>query len=68
MKALAEGLDGRVKPKWLDVNTADVTARVVAMPARDDIDFEIDEQLIVELYSKSSTSHAKPPVAPSEHG
>ncbi len=52
VKALAEALDGRIKPKWLDVNSADLTAKVVAMPARDDIDFEIDEQLIVELYSK----------------
>ncbi len=52
VKALAEALDGRIKPKWLDVNASDLTAKVVAMPARDDIDFEIDEQLIVELYSK----------------
>ncbi len=52
IKALAEALDGRIKPKWLDVNATELSAKVVAMPAREDIDFEIDEQLIVELYSK----------------
>ena len=52
IKALAETLEGRVKPKWLEVNAADLTAKVVSLPAREDIDFEIDEQLIVELYSK----------------
>ena len=52
IKELAETVESAVKPKWLDVNAANLTAKVVALPARDDIDFEINEQLIVELYSK----------------
>ncbi len=52
IKGLAEAIDGRIKPKWLAVNAADLTAKVVNLPLREDIDFEIDEQLIVELYSK----------------
>ena len=52
IKGLSEAIEGRIKPKWLDVNTADLTAKVVAIPAREDIDFDFDEQLIVELYSK----------------
>ena len=52
IKELAETVESAVKPKWLDVNSANLTAKVVAMPAREDIDFEINEQLIVELYSK----------------
>ncbi len=51
-KALAEALKDKTAPKWLEVNKDALTAKVVALPARDDIDFEIEEQLIVELYSK----------------
>ena len=52
IKELAEALEGQIKPKWLDVNSADLTAKVVNLPAREDIDFDFNEQLIVELYSK----------------
>ena len=51
-KALAEALKDKTAPKWLEVNKEALTAKVVALPARDDIDFEFEEQLIVELYSK----------------
>ena len=51
-KALAEALEGKVAPKWLDVDKANLQAKVVSFPARDDIDFDFNEQLIVELYSK----------------
>ena len=39
-------------PKWLDRAKNNLQGTVAAMPARDDIDFEIEEHLIVELYSK----------------
>ena len=39
-------------PKWLDRDKNTLTGKVIALPARDDIDFEIAENLIVELYSK----------------
>lgn len=39
-------------PKWLDRDKNTLQGKVIAMPARDDIDFEIEEHLIVELYSK----------------
>ena len=51
-KNLAEALQTKNTAKWLDVDKNGLAAKVVAMPARDDIDFEVDEQLIVELYSK----------------
>ena len=41
-----------VAPKWLELNMAELTGKVVALPARDDIDMNIREHLIVELYSK----------------
>ena len=51
-KTLAESEGGVRIPKWIDSDKKNFTAKVVAMPAREDIDFEFNEQLIVELYSK----------------
>ena len=39
-------------PTWLDVNKDAQNAKVVRMPGKDDLDYEIEEHLIVELYSK----------------
>ena len=52
IKELLEECASKHTPKWLDVNTENGTAKVVTLPAREDIDFEINEQLIVEFYSK----------------
>ena len=52
LKGLMEGLDGRIFPKWLDVDKKNVQAKVIALPKREDIEFPFEEQLIVELYSK----------------
>ena len=52
IKALAEALESKTAPKWLEVDKANLSAKVVSMPAREDIDFDFNEQLIVELYSK----------------
>lgn len=41
------------KPEWLDINVANsLTARVVRSPERRDIDLPLNEQLIVEYYSR----------------
>ncbi len=39
-------------PKWLDRDKNTLSGKVIAMPTKEDIDFEIAENLIVELYSK----------------
>ena len=39
-------------PKWLEHAKNTLQGKVVAMPMRDDIDFPVEEHLIVELYSK----------------
>ena len=39
-------------PKWLDRDKNTLSGKVLALPARDDIDFEIADHLIVVLYSK----------------
>ena len=52
IKALAESLSTKSAPKWLDVDKNGLAVKVATLPARDDVDFEFNEQLIVELYSK----------------
>ncbi|MBR4071675.1 MAG: 30S ribosomal protein S4 [Clostridia bacterium] len=52
IKGLVEAMADVNAPKWLEVNKDAVSAKVVAVPARDDVDFEFNEQLIIELYSK----------------
>ncbi len=39
-------------PSWLSVDPEKMEGKVVALPAREDIDIPIEEHLIVELYSK----------------
>ena len=51
-KANIEANAFRPAPKWLEYDANNVQAKVVAVPARDDIDLPIEEHLIVELYSK----------------
>jgi small subunit ribosomal protein S4 len=50
--ASIEAVKGRGVPKWLELDAAGMKGKVLSMPARDDVNFPIQEQLIVELYSK----------------
>ena len=50
--ASIEAVKGRGVPKWLELDAAAMKGKVLSMPARDDVNFPIQEQLIVELYSK----------------
>jgi small subunit ribosomal protein S4 len=47
-----EAVKGRGVPKWLELDAAAMKGKILSMPARDDVNFPIQEQLIVELYSK----------------
>ena len=51
-KALAENLKGKAVPGWLELDAANMTGKMVALPSRSDIDAPIAEQLIVEFYSR----------------
>lgn len=51
-KQIIETTAGRVTPTWLDVNKNEQSAKVIRMPVKEDLDYEIEEHLIVELYSK----------------
>ena len=42
----------RAMPTWLQFDRESMTGRVVAFPKREDVNFPIQEQMIVELYSK----------------
>ena len=44
--------DGREIPDWLSTNLKELEARVLAVPERNQIDVPVQEQLIVEYYSK----------------
>jgi small subunit ribosomal protein S4 len=47
-----ETLEGRSVPQWLDIDKEDFKGVVKALPVRDDVTMPIQEQLIVELYSR----------------
>lgn len=50
-KGLVENFT-RTAPRWMDMSIEKMEAKIVALPAREDIDLEVAEHLIVELYSK----------------
>jgi len=52
VKELLERAAERTPPAWLELEADQAIARVVALPARDQIDAPVQEHLIVELYSR----------------
>lgn len=52
MKDIVEANSSRGVPKWLDMDKNTLTGKVVRLSEREEIDFEVAEHLIVELYSK----------------
>lgn len=51
-KEIVEQNAGRLVPLWLDYDKENLSAKVVRMPGMEDIDYETETSLIVELYSK----------------
>ena len=52
IKATVEANASRPVPQWLDRNAEALTAKVLALPTREQIMAPVEEHLIVELYSK----------------
>ena len=52
LKDLREQGASKPIPKWLELDAAGLTGKVVSMPQRDDIDLTVEEHLIVEFYSR----------------
>ncbi len=51
-KEIALDLEHRAVPEWLSRDEETMTGRVLALPDREDVDVTINEQLIVEYYSR----------------
>ena len=45
-------LSGQVRVRWIDANPAGLSGKIIALPQREDIQLPVNEQQIVELYSK----------------
>lgn len=52
LESIAAAIGGKTAPKWLEVDKEALSGNVIALPDREDIDLPINEQLIVELYSR----------------
>ncbi len=52
IKAVIEANSARPVPTWIDVNRDEFSAKVVSLPNRDQIEAPVEEQLIVEFYSR----------------
>ncbi len=52
IKDVVEANASRPVPVWLSADKAKMTGSIAAVPNREDIDLEVEEHLIVELYSK----------------
>jgi small subunit ribosomal protein S4 len=52
IKATVEANASRPVPQWLDLNAEALTAKIIALPTREQIMVPVEEHLIVELYSK----------------
>jgi small subunit ribosomal protein S4 len=51
-RTLRQEIDDRRVPRWLSLDTQNLSANVLSLPAREDIDTTVNEQLIVEYYSR----------------
>ena len=51
-KQVIEATEGRPVANWLEADLGNKTGKIVATPAREEIDLPVQEHLIVELYSK----------------
>ena len=52
IKTILEEQAKKACPKWMEKANDGFEGKIIALPARDDIDYEVAEHLIVELYSK----------------
>ena len=51
-KGLVEEYGKKSMPQWIEKQADSFEGKIAAMPAREDIDYEVSENLIVELYSR----------------
>jgi small subunit ribosomal protein S4 len=51
-RVLRQEIDDRRIPRWLSLDTQNLSANIISLPVREDIDVTVNEQLIVEYYSR----------------
>jgi small subunit ribosomal protein S4 len=51
-KIAQEGLARKSVPTWLTLDVSNMSGQVVTLPGRDEIEVAINEQLVVEFYSR----------------
>ena len=51
-KIVQEGLARKSVPAWLELDVASMGGRVINLPGRDEIEVPVNEQLVVEFYSR----------------
>lgn len=51
-KEIAEQNQGKTLPEWLEFDPENMIGKIAGKPTREDVDLQIEEHLIVELYSK----------------
>jgi len=49
---MSDLMEDRDYPAWVSIEPSQLSGRVVSFPKREDIDLSIDENLIVEYYSR----------------
>ena len=52
IKAVVEANSARPVPQWIDIDREKLAVKVISLPERDQIDAPVEEQLIVEFYSR----------------
>ena len=52
IKSIIESNSSRLKPQWINMDQTKLTSQMLQVPNREDIDINVQEHLIVELYSK----------------
>jgi small subunit ribosomal protein S4 len=51
-KVVQEGIARKSVPQWLELDVANMSGRVLNLPGRDQIEANVNEQLVVEFYSR----------------
>lgn len=44
--------NSRRRPEWVEVDAGNLSGKVTALPTRQQIDTQVEEQLVVEFYSR----------------
>ena len=52
LEASQDFLNGQSRVQWIDANRENLSGKIIALPKREDVNLPVNEQLIVELYSK----------------